>query len=156
MKANSKFDFIIVGGGLSGLHLSFCFLNDKYFDDYSFLIINKEKSKKEDNFFSFWEAGNGKWDKILKQKWNKADFYSSTGKVVMDFSEYNYKTLSSSKFEEYVKRKIKKKKNFKFINDTVLKIREGKNKLVVWSEIKKTIKLNIFLIHDCLVAYMKK
>ena len=42
MKANSKFDFIIVGGGLSGLHLSFCFLNDKYFDDYSFLIINKE------------------------------------------------------------------------------------------------------------------
>ena len=131
MKANSKFDFIIVGGGLSGLHLSFCFLNDEYFDDYSFLIINKEKSKKEDNFFSFWEAGNGKWDKILKQKWNKADFYSSTGKVVMDFSEYNYKTLSSSKFEEYVKRKIKKKKNFKFINDTVLKIREDKNKLVV-------------------------
>ena len=131
MKANSKFDFIIVGGGLSGLHLSFCFLNDKYFDDYSFLIINKEKSKKEDNFFSFWEAGNGKWDKILKQRWNKADFYSSTGKVVMDFSEYNYKTLSSSKFKEYVKRKIKKKKNFKFINDTVLKIREDKNKLVV-------------------------
>ena len=34
MKSSSKFDFIIVGGGLSGLHLSFCFLNDKYFDDY--------------------------------------------------------------------------------------------------------------------------
>jgi len=131
MKASSKFDFIIVGGGLSGLHLAYCFLNDKYFKDYSFLIIDKEKSKKEDNFFSFWEAGNGKWDKILKQRWNKADFYSSTGKVVMDFSEYNYKTLSSSKFEEFVKRKIKKKNNFKFINDTVLKIREDKNKLVV-------------------------
>ena len=131
MKASSKFDFIIVGGGLSGLHLSYCFLNDNYFKDYSFLIIDKEKSKKEDNFFSFWEAGNGKWDKILKQKWNKADFYSSTGKVVMDFSEYNYNTLRSSKIEEYVKRKIKKKKNFKFINDTVLKIREDKNKLVV-------------------------
>ena len=131
MKASSKFDYIIVGGGLSGLHLSYCFLKDKYFNDYSFLIIDKEKSKKEDNFFSFWEAGNGKWDKILKQRWNKADFYSSSGKVVMDFSEYNYKTLSSSKFEEYVKRKIKKKKNFKFINDTVLKIREDKNKLVV-------------------------
>ena len=131
MKASSKFDYIIVGGGLSGLHLSYCFLKDKYFNDYSFLIIDKEKSKKEDNFFSFWEAGNGKWDKILKQRWNKADFYSSSGKVVMDFSEYNYKTLSSSKFEEYVKRKIKKKKNFKFINDTVLKIREDKKKLVV-------------------------
>ena len=137
MKASSKFDFIIVGGGLSGLHLSYCFLNDNYFKDYSINVTDqsswydKEKSKKEDNFFSFWEVGKGKWDKILKQRWNKADFYSSTGKVVMDFSEYNYKTLSSSKFEEYVKRKIKKKKNFKFINDTVLKIREDKNKLVV-------------------------
>ena len=131
MKASSKFDYIIVGGGLSGLHLSYCFTNDKYFDDSSFLIIDKGNSRKEDNFFSFWEVGNGKWDKILKQKWNKADFYSSTEKVVMDFSEYNYKTLSSSKFEEYVKRKIKKKKNFKFVNDTVLKIREDKNKLVV-------------------------
>ena len=39
MKASSKFDFIIVGGGLSGLHLSYCFLNDKYFKDYSILII---------------------------------------------------------------------------------------------------------------------
>ena len=67
MKASSKFDYIIVGGGLSGLHLSYCFLNDKYFNDYSFLIIDKEKSKKEDNFFSFWETGNGKWDKILKE-----------------------------------------------------------------------------------------
>ena len=131
MKAISKFDYIIVGGGLSGLHLSYCFLNDKYFNDYSFLIIDKEKSEKEDNFFSFWEAGNGKWDKILKQRWNKADFYSSAGKVVMDFSEYNYKTLSSSKFKEYITRKIKKKKNFKFINDTVLNIREDNNKVVV-------------------------
>ncbi len=131
MKASSKFDYIIVGGGLSGLHLSYSFINDKYFNNYSFLIIDKKKSKKEDNFFSFWEVGNGKWDKILKQKWNKADFYSDAGKVVMDFSEYNYKTLSSTKFEEFVKRKIKKKKNFKFINDTVLKIREDKNKLVV-------------------------
>jgi len=131
MKASSKFDYVIVGGGLSGLHLSYCFLNDKYFNDYSFLIIDKENPKKEDNFFSFWEVGNGKWDKILKQKWNKADFYSSSGKVVMDFSEYNYKTLSSSKFEEHVKGKIKKKRNFKFINDTVLKIREDNKKLVV-------------------------
>ena len=48
MKANSKFDYIIVGGGLSGLHLSYCFLNDKYFKDYSILIIDKGKHKKQD------------------------------------------------------------------------------------------------------------
>ena len=131
MKVNSQFDFIIVGAGLSGLHLSYCFLKDEYFKDYSFLIIDKEKSKKEDNYFSYWEIGDGKWDSILKNKWSKGDFFSKKGKVEMDFSDYSYKTLSSSKFKEYVKKKIKKKKKFKFSKDTVLKIKEEKNNIVV-------------------------
>ena len=131
MKVNSQFDFIIVGAGLSGLHLSYCFLKDEYFKDYSFLIIDKEKSKKEDNYFSYWEIGDGKWDSILKNKWSKGDFFSKKGKVEMDFSDYSYKTLSSSKFKEYVKKKIKKKKKFKLSKDTVLKIKEEKNNIVV-------------------------
>ena len=68
-------------------------------------------------------------------------FTQALEKLFMDFSEYNYKTLNSSKFKEYVKRKIKK--NFKFINDTVLKIRENKNKLVV-VEIKNYQAKHIF------------
>ena len=131
MKVNSQFDFIIVGAGLSGLHLSYCFLKDEYFKDYSFLIIDKEKSKKEDNYFSYWEIGDGKWDSILKNKWSKGDFFSKKGKVEMDFSDYSYKTLSSSKFKAYVKKKIKKKKKFKLSKDTVLKIKEEKNNIVV-------------------------
>jgi len=131
MKVNSQFDFIIIGAGLSGLHLSYCFLKDEYFKDYSFLIIDKEKSKKEDNYFSYWEIGDGKWDSILKNKWSKGDFFSKKGKVEMDFSDYSYKTLSSSKFKEFVKKKIKKKKKFKLSKDTVLKIKEEKNNIVV-------------------------
>ena len=131
MKVNSQFDFIIVGAGLSGLHLSYCFLKDEYFKDYSFLIIDKEKSKKEDNYFSYWEIGDGKWDSILKNTWSQGNFFSKKGKVEMDFSDYSYKTLSSSKFKEYVKKKIKKKKKFKLSKDTVLKIKEEKNNIVV-------------------------
>ena len=68
VKTSCMINFIIVGAGLSGLHLSYCFLKDEYFKDYSFLIIDKEKSKKEDNYFSYWEIGDGKWDSILKNK----------------------------------------------------------------------------------------
>ena len=131
MKANSKFDYIIVGGGLSGLHLSYCFYCDKYFKNYSILIVDKEKTKKSDNYFSYWEAGTGNWDAILENKWDKGNFFSSKGKVKMDFSDYNYKTLSSLKFKEHVKKKIKKNRNFRFISDTVLKIRQENNDVVV-------------------------
>ena len=62
----------------------------------------------------------------------------------MDFSKYNYKTLSSLKFKKYVKDKLKKKKKFKFINDTVLKIREEKNKVVVVGNKKNYYAKHIF------------
>tara|TARA_B100000524_G_C23633843_1_gene364175 strand:+ start:332 stop:1492 length:1161 start_codon:yes stop_codon:yes gene_type:complete len=144
MKTISKFDYIIVGGGLSGLHLSYSFLNDKYFKNHSILIIEKEKSKKNDNYFSYWEYGDGNWDSILKNKWKKGNFFSKNEKLEMDFSKYNYKTLSSLKFKKYVKDKLKKKKKFKFINDTVLKIREEKNKVVVVGNKKNYYAKHIF------------
>ena len=45
MKANSQFDYIIVGGGLSGLHLSYSLLNDKYFNNHKILIIDKNSER---------------------------------------------------------------------------------------------------------------
>ena len=59
MKVSSKFDYIIIGGGLSGLHLTNCFVDDEYFNDYSFLIIDRKMSKKEDHYFSFKGMENG-------------------------------------------------------------------------------------------------
>ena len=54
MKTISQFDYIIVGGGLSGLHLSYSFQNDNYFKNHKILVIDNFKSKKENNFFSFY------------------------------------------------------------------------------------------------------
>ena len=137
MQTNSQFDYIIVGAGLSGLHLSYSLSRDEYFKDCSILIIDKKTSKKTDNYFSFWEIGKGKWDKILKNKWLKGNFFSKTDKIEMDFSLYNYKTLSSVDFKNHVKNELKKNKKFKFIDDLVLKTIQKENKVIVVGE-KKT------------------
>ena len=144
MKSNRQFDYIIVGGGLSGLHLSFSLLKDNYFKDCSFLIIEKEKFNEKDNYFSFWESGNGKWDSILKNKWTTADFFSRKGKIEMNFSNYQYKTLSSLEFRKFVLNKINKQKKFKIINDTVLKIREEKNEVVIVGNKKNYFAKHVF------------
>tara|TARA_S200000501_G_scaffold377297_1_gene435127 strand:- start:14912 stop:16072 length:1161 start_codon:yes stop_codon:yes gene_type:complete len=144
MKSNQQFDYIIVGGGLSGLHLSFSLLKDNYFKDRSILIIEKEKFNKKDNYFSFWESGNGKWDSILKNKWTTAEFFSRKGKIEMNFSNYQYKTLSSLEFRKFVLNKINKQKKFKIINDTVLKIREEKNEVVIVGNKKNYFAKHVF------------
>ena len=130
MKQN-HYDYIIVGGGVSGLHLSHSFINDEYFKNHKILIIDNSKPKKQDNSFSFWEKGVGKWDSILENKWSEGKFHSKFGSIDMDFSNYNYKTLNSSSFSNFVRKKLKKNKQIKLVNDTVLKIREENNKLIV-------------------------
>ncbi len=131
MKTISQFDYIIVGGGLSGLHLSYSFQNDNYFKNHKILVIDNFKRKKENNFFSFWEKGKGNWDSILKSKWRSGKFFSNYGNVNMDFSNYNYKTLNSLDFFKFVRKKLEKKKQIKFIKDNILKIREDNEKVVV-------------------------
>ena len=143
MNTNSQFDYIIVGCGLSSLHLSYRFSKDNFFKNHSFLIIEKNKSMRE-NFFSFWEKGEGEWDSIIKKKWVKGEFHSSRGKLKMDFSEYNYKTLNSLDFLNFVKNKLKNEKNFFFVNDTILKIRENSNKVIVVGNKKNYFAKHIF------------
>ena len=41
-----KYDYIILGGGASGLMMAYRMVSDSYFDDKSILIIDQEKKRK--------------------------------------------------------------------------------------------------------------
>lgn len=142
MKANSKFDYIIVGAGLSGLHLAYSFTQDDYFKNHKILVVDNSKSKKKDNYFSFWEKGTGNWDSILKKSWDNGKFYSKYGNVNMDFSNYKYKTLSSSDFSNFVKKKAEKK--LIFTSDTIVNIREENEQVIVVGNKKNYYSSHVF------------
>ena len=142
MKANSKFDYIIVGAGLSGLHLAYSFTQDDYFKNHKILVVDNSKSKKKDNYFSFWEKGTGNWDSILKKSWDNGKFYSKYGNVNMDFSNYKYKTLSSSDFSNFVKKKAEKK--LIFTSDTIVNIREENEQVIVVGNKKNYYSNHVF------------
>ena len=142
MKANSKFDYIIVGAGLSGLHLAYSFTQDDYFKSHKILVVDNSKSKKKDNYFSFWEKGTGNWDSILKKSWDNGKFYSKYGNVNMDFSNYKYKTLSSSDFSNFVKKKAEKK--LIFTSDTIVNIREENEQVIVVGNKKNYYSSHVF------------
>ena len=62
----------------------------------------------------------------------------------MDFSNYQYKTLSSLNFKKYVLKNIKKHKNLKFTNDTILNIREEREKVIVVGNKKNYFANHVF------------
>ena len=76
-----SFDFIIIGAGLSGLHLAHSFLNDPFFKDFSIAIIDKSSKSKNDKTYCFWEKGKGNWDSILTKSWTSALVYGTSKKI---------------------------------------------------------------------------
>ena len=62
---NNQFKYIIVGAGTAGLHLINSMVDDKFFKNKKILLIDKSFNKTEEKCFSYWEKGEGKWDKFI-------------------------------------------------------------------------------------------
>ena len=86
----SKFDFIIVGAGAAGLNLALAMNADDFFRTKTILILDKEAKFKNDRTWSFWEQGQGKWDKLVTKTWNKGLVKAKGEDIFLDLKSYNY------------------------------------------------------------------
>ncbi|PKP18105.1 MAG: lycopene cyclase [Bacteroidetes bacterium HGW-Bacteroidetes-23] len=117
---SKKYDYIILGSGLSGLLTAFRMANDTWFDDKSILIIDKEIKNQNDRTWCFWEEPNGEFDSILSKTWEKAFIGNQDFQQSFEMNPYLYKMIRSSDFYKLVFDKISSKSNFTFINDEIL------------------------------------
>ena len=115
-----KYDYIILGSGLSGLLTTFRMANDPWFDDKSILIIDKEIKNQNDRTWCFWEEPNGEFDSILSKTWEKAFIGNQDFQQSFEMNPYLYKMIRSSDFYKLVFDSISSKSNFTFINDEIL------------------------------------
>ncbi|UPQ80506.1 lycopene cyclase family protein [Flavobacterium azooxidireducens] len=117
---SKKYDYIILGSGLSGLLTAFQMANDPWFNDKSILIIDKEIKNQNDRTWCFWEEPNGEFDSILSKTWEKAFIGNQDFQQSFDMHPYLYKMIRSSDFYKLVFDTISSKSNFAFINDEII------------------------------------
>ena len=127
----TKFDYIILGAGASGLMLAYRMATDTFFDDKSILIIDKEKTKGNDRTWCYWEKGKGEWDNVLTKTWSKIFFGSQQYSETIEISPYSYKMIRSENFYELLWTSIQKKQNITFVNDEVKRFHEHGNNVEV-------------------------
>ena len=73
MKKNKIVDFIILGGGCSGLS----FINqiiEKKIKSYSFIVIEKKSKYDDDKSWCFWGKNNKKFDNITEKSCDSFSF----------------------------------------------------------------------------------
>ena len=124
-----RFDYIICGGGASGLLLSDALLSDNHFNDKKILVIEKDSKTDNDKTFGFWNDKESVLDNIVFKEWEYAEFRDSNSHNSFLLSPYKYKMIKSNKFYSYIGNKISKASNFTYLNSTVNEIDQVNNKV---------------------------
>mgnify|MGYP000473877836 FL=1 len=106
MKIDEKYDYIICGGGATGLLLSHSLISDSFFDNKKVLVIEKEIKIENDRTFSFWDNQKNILDKIVFKSWCKAEVKDMEFNSYFSLKPYKYKMVRSDKFYSLMKRKI--------------------------------------------------
>ena len=118
------FDYIICGGGASGLLLSNALISDRYFNDKKVLIIEKDIKNINDKTFGFWNEEKSLLDEIVFKEWEYAEFLDSNSHNSFSLSPYKYKIINSKMFYLHIGNKISKASNFTYLNSNINEIDE--------------------------------
>jgi lycopene beta-cyclase len=123
-----KYDYIISGGGCSGLSLAVRMANDVFFQDKKILIIEESKKEKDDKTWCFWESKKGFFEDIVSKKWQNVYFYSSSFSKKLNIAPYEYKMIGGLDFYNYCKKILGAKSNFEFLEAKIQALGEEQDK----------------------------
>lgn len=98
----TPYDYIIIGGGASGLLLADALGSDPFFKDMRIALFEKEQKKENDRTWCFWESGQGQFDAIVHKKWSVIRFRGPEFERNIPMAHYTYKMLRGADFyKEY-------------------------------------------------------
>ena len=102
----NHFDYIICGGGASGLLLVFRICNDPHFTGKSILLIEKDAKNTNDRTWCFWESGEGDLEEIVHKTWDQAHFNADNFEIDFYLAPFRYKMIRSIDFYESMKKQL--------------------------------------------------
>lgn len=145
------YDYIIVGGGASGLMMAYRMSNDPFFDDKSILILDKQKKINNDRTWCYWETEHDEWNGIVSASWKNIIFKSELHSAKESIAPYQYKMIRSKDFYSKIWAHLETKATITFEVANVLSIHQRDNEASVITDDKifktKTI-LNSILYTD--------
>ena len=104
--SKNHFDYIICGGGASGLLLAYRLCKDPYFKDQSILLIEKDPKNINDRTWCFWESGEGDLEEMVHKNWNRAYFNADGFDLDFSMEPFQYKMIRSLDFYRSMKNKL--------------------------------------------------
>ncbi|MDM9630070.1 lycopene cyclase family protein [Robiginitalea sp. M39] len=120
----TEYDYIIIGGGASGLLLADALGSDPYFREKRIAIFEKEPQKGNDRTWCFWEPEAGRFDALLHRKWSVLRFRGPEYDRSIPMQHYTYKMLRGSDFYREYHSRIARYPNVEVRFETVTSLKD--------------------------------
>jgi len=125
------FDYIIAGGGASGLQLAYRMAQHPVLGKASILILEKDANKQNDRTWCFWEDGDGEWDDLLQSRWNAVQFNSPTHDQKIDLKPLSYKMIRSASWYDHIYKTLQNHPNIQLKYESVASFKDTEDGVVV-------------------------
>ncbi|MGO2294676.1 MAG: lycopene cyclase family protein [Psychroflexus halocasei] len=125
------FDYIIVGAGAAGLHLSMAMKRNGLLNKKKLLIIEPSTKNSDDKTWCFWEKKSGLWDDFITKSWSKGELRANKESIEFDLDKYKYKMLRSIDFYKACKNQISEEKNIKWVKEKVVDCVENDEVVII-------------------------
>ncbi len=121
-----KFDYIIAGGGASGLSLAF-YLSNSSLKNAKVLIIDKDQKNKNDRTWGFWTSEQTVFESIIAYQYKNIEFISKFTNRTIPLGEYSYNVIKGIDFYRFVRSHLSMFPNFSFISESISQINDTEN-----------------------------
>ena len=126
MENKNRFDYIICGGGASGLMLMRALCFDPFFDKKKILLLEKESKNTNDRTWCFWEEKESDWESILYKSWDFAEFKAAGVDKSINLNPYKYKMIRGIDFYKKIYEELAQKSNITLINQEIVDVVDKK------------------------------
>ncbi len=135
-----QYDYIICGGGMSGLSLAY-YLKKSKLAAKSVLLIEPKEKNTYDKTWAFWEQSPGMFEDIVCRKWDFVQLVDAYGKAQkLDMGGYQYKLIRGADFYDSVVAELKKHEGIEWLKDSVRNINENTDGAIVETQTGELLK----------------
>ena len=112
-----EFDYIIIGGGCSGLSLAYELEINNELKNKSLAIIEPRTEYKRDKTWSFWKTINHNFEDCVIKNWNNFSINTPSRSLELKTKNFPYQAIDSDLFYKKINNKLSKNKNIHFFKN---------------------------------------
>jgi len=112
-----EFNYIIIGGGCSGLSLAYELQINNKLDNKSLAIIEPRSKYIRDKTWSFWKVFDHNFDDCVIKNWSNFSINTNTKSYELKTKNFPYQSIDSGYFYKKINDELIKNKNIQFFKN---------------------------------------